>query len=184
MPTPSPFEELIPVDLVSLGEDSAEGNPVVILQDREGRRVLPIWIGDPEARAIDIVLNKIKTPRPLTHKLLISVVEGMGSRLSRVVIDRVTNHTYFASLYIQTPQGIHKIDSRPSDAITIALEAGVPIFVDRSVMEKAGQTLPPSYVPQQTKREMSREDFERMGQMLTHARMIEEEQAAGGEQKN
>lgn len=175
----SPSDELVPVDLVALMEDPGTGNPVVMLHDRVGKRILPIWIGDPEARAIDMALNKVRSSRPLTHRLLLNVTEGMGGKLLRTVISRVANHTYFAYLYIKMPTAIAKIDCRPSDAIALALEAAVPILVDKSVMEKASQPDPMPYVPALEKREMSREDFARMGKMLAEARKREEKASNG-----
>lgn len=172
--TMSSSEELVPVDLVALMEDPGTGNPVVMLHDRVGKRILPIWIGDPEARAIDMALNKTKSPRPLTHRLLLNVTEGMGGKLSRVVISRVINHTYYATIYIQMTTAIAKIDSRPSDAIAIALEAGIPLLVDKGVMVKAGHPEPIPYLPQIEKREISREDFKRMGKLIEEARKREE----------
>lgn len=175
MPAPLQPEELIHIDRVSLMEDPASTSPVVMLHDRAGKRILPIWIGDPEARAIDMALNKITPARPLTHHLLLSVIKEMGGKLVRVVIDSVTNHTYYAALFIQMNGVSAKIDSRPSDAIALALEGNVPLFINKSVMDAAGQKEPRAYTPPQEKKQMSREDVDRVGKMLEEARLREEQ---------
>lgn len=174
-------EQLIRVDIVALVEDEPRGGPIVILHDRRGNRLLPIWIGNPEARAIAIVLNNTKTPRPLTHTLLLSIVNTLGCKLSRVVVDRIANNTYFACIYITTAASQDlKIDSRPSDAIALALEARAPIFVDKKVMDKVAQDNPfPGIAMRQEKREMKPEDLEKMQELLEKAR--QREQQASGE---
>lgn len=170
----------IPVDIVALVEDQGSGSPIVVLHDRTSNRLLPIWIGDPEARAIAMVLNKMRTPRPLTHKLLIHVVDALEGKFSRVVVDRLKNHTYFASLYIQTPQKAVAIDCRPSDAIALALEARVPIFVEKKVMDEAGQKNPfPGAAMRQAKREFKEEDLKKLKALLEKAR--QREQQSSGE---
>ena len=168
-------ENLVPVDIVALVEDQGSGSPIVVLHDRTGNRLLPIWIGDPEARAIAIVLNNMKTPRPLTHKLLIGVIEGMGGNLSRAVVDRIKNHTYYASVYIQMPEKSVRIDARPSDAIALALEAHVSIFVEKTVMDEGGQANPfPGSAMRQEKREFKPEDIKKLKEMLEKARQREQ----------
>lgn len=135
-------ENLVLVQVMALVEDEETANPIVVLHDQKGNRLLPIWIGDPEARAIGVVLHHMKTPRPLTHKLLVNTIKDMGGQLSRVVIDRISRHTYFASIYVFANEKEVKIDARPSDSIAIALEAETPIFVEKEVMEKAAQPNP------------------------------------------
>lgn len=171
-------EEFIAVDIVALVEDQANSSPIVILHDRKENRLLPIWIGDPEARAIAVALNKVNMPRPLTHRLLLQIIEQMGGRLSRIVVDRIKSHTYFSTLFVKTGEKFIAIDSRPSDAIALALEAKVPIFVAKSVMDVAGQPNPfPGSAMRQEKREMKAEDMEKLKTLLDKARQREEQQS-------
>lgn len=174
-----PDPKLIAVDIVALVEDQGNGSPIVVLHDRQGNRLLPIWIGDPEARAIAVALNKMRMPRPLTHKLLVHVIEALDGKLSRVVVDRLKNHTYFASLYVQTAGKTVAVDARPSDAIALALEAKIPIFVEKQVMDEAGQQNPfPGIAMRQEKREFKEEDLVKLKELLEKARA--REQKAGG----
>lgn len=175
-----PDEKIIPVDLVALIEDQESASPIVVLQDRISNRVLPIWIGDPEARAIGVALNKMSTPRPLTHTLLLRIIEAMGGKLSRIVITRIANNTYFASLYVRMVDKTLAIDARPSDAIALALSARVPIFVTKAVMESASQPNPfPPPTARQEKRELKPEEVEKLRKLLEKVR--EREQKASGD---
>lgn len=169
-------QKLIPVDIIALMEDQASSNPVVVLHDRTSNRLLPIWIGDTEARAIAIALNKMSMPRPLTHTLLLRAIEKMGGKLSRVVVDRLKNNTYFASIYVETAQGVKDIDSRPSDAIALALGACVPIFVTEKIMQENGQPNPfPGSAMRQEKREFKESDLKHLKELLEKAREREQQ---------
>lgn len=169
-------QKLIQVDLVALVEDQATMNPIVLLHDRTSNKLLPIWIGEVEARAITIALNKEKMSRPLTHKLLINVVGSMNGKLSRVVIEKLKNKTYYASLRVRVGDKEILVDARPSDAIALALEAPVSIFVAAEVMDAGGQENPFANIPlQQEKREMKKEDVEKLKELLARAREREEE---------
>ena len=171
-------KELMLVSVVSLVEDPVNGGPIVVLHDQPSNRLLPIWIGEPEARAISVALNHMKIPRPLTHTLILSVIEKMGGRLARIEVDRLKNHTYFASLVLQIKEGIISVDARPSDAIALALEARAPLFVARSVMDEAGQKNPfPEVSLRQEKREMNQEDVKKLKELFEKAR--EREQKSG-----
>ncbi|MBI2453869.1 bifunctional nuclease family protein [Candidatus Peregrinibacteria bacterium] len=128
---------LIPVDLVALVEDQASSSPIVILHDRRQNRLLPIWIGDPEARAIAIALNRMSTPRPMTHALVLQIIEKMNGKLSRIVVDRLKNNTYFASLHINMTERAISIDARPSDAIAVALFSQQEMAKLKELLEKA-----------------------------------------------
>lgn len=173
-----PEPKLIAVDIVALVEDQANSSPIVVLHDRQANRLLPIWIGDPEARAIAIALNKMAVPRPLTHTLVLRLIEKMNAKLSRIVVDRIKNHTYFASIYVETPAGPISIDARPSDSIALALEGRVPIFVAKEVMDEAGQDNPfPGSAMRQEKREFKEEDLKKLKELLEKAR--EREQKSG-----
>jgi bifunctional DNase/RNase len=98
-----------------------------------------VVIGIAEVNAIKLKLSGINPPRPLTHDLLISVIEGLGARLKKVLIDRLQNNTFYAKLYLSVNGGKEiLIDARPSDSVALALRAGVPIFVEEEVVKEAG----------------------------------------------
>lgn len=114
---------------------------VVILKEVEGDRHLPIWIGPFEAEAIAMELQGIQSSRPLPYDLLRSVVGELGAEVSRIVITEISNDVFFARIIIQQNGLGVEIDSRPSDAIALAVRVKVPIFVEDSVMERAGVRL-------------------------------------------
>jgi uncharacterized protein len=120
---------MIEVLVSRLGLDSATGSYVVVLQERGGTRLLPIWIGQPEAESIVRHMHNVKGPRPFTHDLVRSLIVGMGAQLRRVHITRVEKSTYYAELQIQRAETLVHIDARPSDSIAIALRLSAPIFV-------------------------------------------------------
>jgi bifunctional DNase/RNase len=128
-------EPMHEVTVASLGLDKASNTPVVILKEKEGERVLPIWIGPGEASAIAMKLAGIQFSRPLTHDLLDTVVRGLGSQLVRVLITKVVENTYYASLIFRRDGDLISIDSRPSDSIALALRAEAPIFADEDLLE-------------------------------------------------
>jgi bifunctional DNase/RNase len=113
--------------------------PAVILTDEEERRYLPIWIGVAEATAIFIQLNEQTLPRPMTHDLLKSVIESLGAKVSKVLINDIEESTFYARIFLETPGVGEKIevDARPSDAIALALRVDAPIFVAEKVVVKA-----------------------------------------------
>ena len=120
---------MIEVSVSRLGLDSATGSYVVVLQERGGTRLLPIWIGQPEAESIVRHMHNVKGPRPFTHDLVRSLIVGMGAQLRRVHITRVEKSTYYAELQIQRAETLVHIDARPSDSIAIALRLSAPIYV-------------------------------------------------------
>ncbi len=103
---------------------------VVVLKDWEGTRLLPIWIGPAEARAIAIELEGARPARPMSHDLLLAVIAAAQGRVTRVVINDLQDATFFATIDIDTPKGTRHIDSRPSDALAVAVRAKCPVFVD------------------------------------------------------
>ncbi len=125
---------MVEVAISRLGLDSSTNSYVVILQEKNGRRVLPIWIGHPEAESIAMHLNGAKRERPLTHDLCRSLVVGLGGTLQRVQITKVQERTYFAELHLQGPAGAVRIDARPSDSIAIAVRLGAPIFAQDALL--------------------------------------------------
>jgi len=142
--------QVIELEVASLGLDKASNTPVVILREVGGDRLLPIWIGPGEASAIAMELAGIKFSRPLTHDLLNTVVRSLGSELIRVLITRVVDNTYYATLMLQRNGETITIDSRPSDSVALALRASAPIFadvdlLDRTTVEVEGATLEPGF---------------------------------------
>lgn len=113
--------------------------PILLLRERDGDRYVPIWIGAPEATAIAYAQQGVTPPRPLTHDLLLDVLTGLGHELSSVLITRMENNVFYAELVID---GDVRISSRSSDAVAVALRAGVPVFVDEQVLEEVGVDVP------------------------------------------
>lgn len=126
---------MIEVKVAHLGLDRATNTPVVILQEKEGERVLPIWIGPAEASAIAMELAGVKFSRPLTHDLVKQIVVGLGASLAKVLISRVEENTYFAELHLRRDDHVVQIDARPSDSIAVALRLQAPIFTDEGLLE-------------------------------------------------
>ena len=127
---------MIEVKVVKLGIDVNSKMPVIILKEKEGQKTLPIWIGLFEAQAIALALEKVKPLRPLTHDLAQLLIEKLDGKLDRVVISDVINNTFYARLFIQRNGENVEVDSRPSDAIALALRFKAPIFVDETIWKK------------------------------------------------
>jgi bifunctional DNase/RNase len=137
------------VRVAHLGLDRATNSPVVILQEKNGDRVLPIWIGPAEASAIAMELAGVKFSRPLTHDLLKQVIVGLGAELRRVMITQVKDNTYFAELQIHRDDQIFHMDARPSDSIAIALRLNAPIFTHNELLESSSvETVDAADAPQ------------------------------------
>lgn len=132
------------VRVASLGLDKTSNTPVVILQEKEGDRVLPIWIGPSEASAIAMELAGMKFSRPLTHDLFSSLVKGLGSEVQRVIITKVVENTYYAELILSRSGEVVSIDARPSDSIAIALRAKAPIFARDELFEVTAVEIAPA----------------------------------------
>src|SRR5207249_4244579 len=124
----------IQVRVAHLGLDRTTNTPVVILQEQEGERVLPIWIGPAEASAIAMELAGVKFARPLTHDLLKQVILGLGADLRKVIITQVKDNTYYAELHIYRGDAVIQIDARPSDSIAVALRLKAPIFTSENLL--------------------------------------------------
>ncbi len=122
--------ELSRILITEMGEQQ-----VIFLREKDGERTFPILIGTNEALAIDRRLKGHDTPRPMTHDLLASVIEGMGGRLDRILINDIRDHTFIATLYITMGEQTLSIDSRPSDAIALGAAFGTPIFVAEHVLD-------------------------------------------------
>jgi len=114
---------------------------VVILRERKAGRYLPIWIGAAEADAIAVKLQGVTLPRPLTHDLLGLVIDSLGATVDSIIVNDLKSDTFYAKIILNVDGGQVEIDSRPSDALALAVRAGVPIFVDEAVLDKAGIVL-------------------------------------------
>jgi bifunctional DNase/RNase len=115
---------------------------VVLLRAEDGQEVLPIWVGTVEGGAIKIALDGILPTRPMTHDLLKSMIAHLGLRVQKVIITEIKNNTYYALIYLESGGSLLSIDSRPSDAIALALRTHVPIYTtDEVLKQKAGDSL-------------------------------------------
>jgi bifunctional DNase/RNase len=128
-------DQMVEVRVVHLGIDPATNTPVVILQETDGERVLPIWIGPAEASAIALELQGVKYVRPLTHDLVKQIIVGLGANLRRVLITQVKDNTYYAELHLHRDNHVVQIDARPSDSIAVALRLKAPIFTRDDLLE-------------------------------------------------
>jgi bifunctional DNase/RNase len=133
-----------PMELVGVRVEIPANTPMVLLQEQSGEhRLLPIYIGSPEASAIHYELEGIVPPRPLTHDLFVSVVELLGAKLDSVVITEVRDHTYYAELHLTTNDGERVVSSRPSDAIALAVRCEAPIYASDQLLDEVGQVPEP-----------------------------------------
>jgi len=128
------------VEVRSVGFDSASHSPVVVLQDHDRKIALPIWIGPAEAQAIALQMQGVAPPRPMTHDLIKSMLDQAGIELRKVVIQDLKDSTYIARIYLHTGKQDLQIDSRPSDAIALAVRFHSPIFVATGLL-KGGSTI-------------------------------------------
>jgi bifunctional DNase/RNase len=128
---------MIKMEIKGLLMDPVSNMPVVILRDTEKGHFLPIWVGLFEANAIALEMEKVATPRPMTHDLLRNVLAELDARVERVVINDLRENTFFARIHLARKDGNLSIDSRPSDAIALALRSQAEIFVEEVVLEKS-----------------------------------------------
>jgi bifunctional DNase/RNase len=128
------------MELVGVRVQVPSNAPIVLLRETAGRRrILPIFIGGPEAHAIDLALSGTETPRPMTHDLFQQTLEALGATLERIVVTELKDRTFFAELHLRTGGGeTTTISSRPSDAIALAVRTGSPILAEEAVLEEAG----------------------------------------------
>jgi bifunctional DNase/RNase len=111
---------------------------VVILKEKAAERYLPIWIGPSEADAIAVKLQGVSVPRPLTHDLLVSIIDALGATINSIVVSDLKNDTFYAKILLSVDGEQMEVDSRPSDALALAVRAEVPIFAEDLVLDKAG----------------------------------------------
>lgn len=127
----------IEMTLKGLMVDPITNMPIVILRDRDGQKVLPIWVGIFEANAIALQIENIPTPRPMTHDLLRNVIEDLKASVQKVVVCDLQENTFYALIYLSRNGDTMAIDARPSDAIALALRTRAPIFVEDAVIDHA-----------------------------------------------
>jgi bifunctional DNase/RNase len=155
--------QLVEVEVMRLGLDRSNNSYVVILKEKEGERLLPIWIGQPEAESIVIEMSKLRRERPLTHDLCKTLITGLGGSLRRIQITKVENRTYYAELQIRRDDQIINIDARPSDSIAIALRFAAPMYAQESLLtalvfeDSSEESEPWQAPPQSAKLEQSDE---------------------------
>jgi len=126
---------MIEMKVMGIALDTRTGSPIVVLHDKDNRKALPIWIGSAESSAIIRKIENLVVARPMTHDLVISIIKKTGYKLDRVEINDVEKETYYASLVLVDNDGKEiEIDSRPSDAIAVAIRIDAPIFVSASVL--------------------------------------------------
>ena len=123
--------------------DPNSGTPIIILKDVQSDTMLPIWVGAYEANAIALEIEKIAPPRPMTHDLLRNLIVQLGVQVERVVVTSLRDNTFFAVIEMRNSEGNRMVlDSRPSDAIALALRADCPIYVDMEVIKASRNTIP------------------------------------------
>ncbi len=109
---------------------------ILLLKEVDGKNTLPIWIGKPEADSIALALGKVETPRPLTHDLVKNIADGLKVKIAKIVITEIQDNTYYALLCLNDGKKETYVDSRPSDAVAVALRVSAPIFVEETVLEQ------------------------------------------------
>ena len=136
-------DDIVPVKVHGVLSRPDLASSAVVLLNQDKTRMLPVFIGELEAMAILRNLNDIETPRPMTHDLLLSVMDKLGAKVTRVVVTHLREGTFYASLELQLADGSSTmIDARPSDSIAVALKAKADLFVSQAVFDEAGQDMP------------------------------------------
>src|SRR4026207_436004 len=127
----------IEMTIKGLMVDPITNMPIIILRDKEGQKVLPIWVGIFEANAIALQIENISTPRPMTHDLLRNVIQDLKASVQKIVVSDLQDNTFYALIYLSLADDTVAIDARPSDAIALALRARAPIFVEETAIDHA-----------------------------------------------
>ncbi len=131
---------VVPLELIGVRVEIPANTPMLLLREAEGRhRLLPIYIGSPEASAIHYALEGVVPPRPLTHDLFLISLAELGATVTKVVVTEIRDRTYFAELHLSTPAGDKVISARPSDAIALAVRCAAPMFASESLIDEVGQ---------------------------------------------
>jgi bifunctional DNase/RNase len=132
---------MVEMELVGVRVELPSNTPIVLLREVEGaRRLLPIFIGGPEATAIAYALEQVETPRPMTHDLLKNLLDELGAEVERIVVTELRESTFFAEIHLTLNGKTHVVSSRPSDSIALAVRVGTRIFAEETVLDEAGYT--------------------------------------------
>ena len=152
---------MIEMKVMGIALDTRTGSPIVVLHDKDNRKALPIWIGSAEASAIIRKIENLTVARPMTHDLIINIIEKLGYNLDKVLINDVEKDTYYATLYLKNDNDEElEIDSRPSDAIALAIRVDAPIFVTANVISNG------SVSTDSTKDEEEAQEFKKFVQSI------------------
>ena len=144
---------MVPLELIGVRVEVPANTPMVLLRESDGdHRLLPIYIGSPEASAIHYALEGVVPPRPFTHDLFLTAIEELGAQLSRVVVTDMRDHTFYAEVHLETADGTKVISSRPSDAIALAARCGAPLFAAEDLLDEHGRAPEPE--PEQDQAEI------------------------------
>jgi bifunctional DNase/RNase len=127
----------IEMSIKGLMVDPVTNQPIIILRDDAGERVLPIWVGVFEANAIALQIENVATPRPMTHDLLRNVIQDLDGQVQKVVVSELKDNTFFAVIHLAVRGDPVLVDARPSDAIALALRTKAPIYVEEEVIDNA-----------------------------------------------
>jgi bifunctional DNase/RNase len=132
----------VEMELVGIELERPPNIPCLVLREAAGEgRVLPIFIGGPEATAIAFALEEVETPRPMTHDLMKDLLDELGARIERVVVTELRDATFFAEIIVTMAGTVHSVSSRPSDAVALAVRYGAPVFAEEGVLEVAGRSV-------------------------------------------
>ena len=131
---------MVLLELIGVRVEMPANTPMLLLREAQGRhRLLPIYIGSPEASAIHYALEGVEPPRPLTHDLFLDVLSELGATVTRVVVTEIRDRTYYAELHLDTPNGAKVISARPSDAVALAVRCGAELFASDELVDEVGQ---------------------------------------------
>ncbi len=131
----------IEMELVGIELERPPNIPCLVLREAEGAgRVLPIFIGGPEATAIAFALEEVETPRPMTHDLMKDLLDELGARIERIVVTELREATFYAEIVLSVAGQVHSVSARPSDAVALAVRYGAPVFAEEGVLEVAGRS--------------------------------------------
>lgn len=134
---------MIPLELVGVRVEVPANTPMVLLREQDGRhRLLPIYIGSPEASSIHYALEGLEPPRPLTHDLFLTTLAELGAVVTQVVVTEMRDRTYFADLHLRVGDDEKIISARPSDAIALAVRCDAPLFASEQLIDEVGQEPP------------------------------------------
>jgi uncharacterized protein len=141
---------MVEMELVGVRVELPTNTPIVLLRETVGeRRMLPIFIGPPEATAIAFALEQVPTPRPMTHDLLRNLLDDLGVTVERIVVTDLQDSTFFAELHLVQGGESHQISSRPSDAIALAARTGSPIYAEEQVLDQVGYAVQEEAQPEE-----------------------------------